>query len=45
MKEENRRRDEESVSQQEHIKRQTLEYEYQLKAALKQEKLEKEKAL
>ncbi len=45
MKEENRKRDEESVGSQEQIKRQTLEYEYQLKAALKQEKLDKERAL
>lgn len=30
-----RHRDEESVAKQEQIKRQTLEYEYQMKAALK----------
>lgn len=42
MREMRRARDEDSLSKQEQIKRQTMEYEYQLKASLKQQKLEEE---
>ena len=42
MREMRRHRDEESIAKQEHLKRQTLEYEYQMKAALKQQKLQEE---
>ena len=36
QRDESRRRDEESIQPQEQLKRDTLEYEYQLKASLKQ---------
>ena len=36
MREMRRSRDEESVSKQELMRRQTIEYEYQMKAAIKQ---------
>lgn len=42
MREARRARDEDSVAKQEQIRRQTLEYEYQLKASLKQQKLDEE---
>lgn len=41
-KEDSRARDEESMARQEQLKRDTLEYEYQLKASLKQQKLQEE---
>ena len=37
-----RQRDEDSVMKQEAIRRQTIEYEYQLKAAIKQQRLQEE---
>ena len=37
MREQRRQRDEESIAKQEALKRQTLEYEYQLKASLKEQ--------
>ena len=43
MAQEARQRDEESVQRQEQMKRDTLEYEYQLKASVKAQALEKEK--
>ena len=42
MKEQSRQADEQSIGRQEKIKRDTLEYEYQLKASLKQQKLQEE---
>ena len=42
MKEQSRQADEASIARQEKIKRDTLEYEYQLKASLKQQKLQEE---
>ena len=42
MKEQSRQADEQSIARQEKIKRDTLEYEYQLKASLKQQKLQEE---
>ena len=42
MREMRRHRDEDSVAKQEQMRRQTLEYEYQLKAGLKQQKLSEE---
>ena len=39
-----RARDEESVAKQEQQRRQTVEYEYQMKAALKQQRLQEELA-
>jgi hypothetical protein len=44
MKEAARHRDEESVAKQEGLRRQTLEYEYQLKAGHQQNKLEQQLA-
>ncbi len=45
MREMRRSRDEESVAKQEQMRRQTLEYEYQMKAALKQQKLRDEEEI
>lgn len=42
QREESRVRDEESIARQEQLKRDTLEYEHQLKASLKQQKLAQE---
>jgi hypothetical protein len=42
MREMRRQRDEESVAKQEAQRRQTIEYEYQMKAALKQQRLREE---
>lgn len=42
MREDERRRDEESIQKQEQLKRDTLEYQYQLEASLKQQKLKEE---
>ena len=42
MKEQSRQADEQSIGRQEKIKRDTLEYEYQLKASLKQQQLQEE---
>ncbi len=44
MREMRRARDEESVAKQEQQRRQTIEYEYQMKAALKQQRLQEELA-
>lgn len=44
MREMRRQRDEESVAKQEAQRRQTIEYEYQMKAALKQQRLQEELA-
>ena len=44
MREMRRQRDEESVAKQEAQRRQTIEYEYQMKAALKQQRLREELA-
>jgi len=44
MREMRRARDEESVAKQEQQRRQTVEYEYQMKAALKQQRLQEELA-
>jgi hypothetical protein len=44
MREQRRQRDEESIAKQEAIRRQTIEYEYQMKAALKQQRLQEELA-
>lgn len=40
MRQQRRALDEDSVARQEQMKRQTMEYEYQLKASLKQQALE-----
>jgi hypothetical protein len=40
MRQQRRSLDEDSVARQEQMKRQTMEYEYQLKASLKQQALE-----
>ena len=45
MRRQRREEDEESVAKQENLKRQTLEYEYQLKASIEQQKLNQEYAL
>jgi hypothetical protein len=44
MREQRRQRDEESTAKQEMMRRQTVEYEYQMKAALKQQRLQEELA-
>lgn len=43
IREERRKRDEESVAKQEAMKRQTIEYDYEFKAKLKAQKLAMEK--
>ena len=40
MRQQRRQLDEDSTARQEQLKRQTMEYEYQLKASLKQQALE-----
>jgi len=42
MRQQRRDADEDSISKQEQMKRQTLEYEYQLKASVKQQKINQE---
>lgn len=42
MRRQRREEDEESVAKQENLKRQTLEYEYQLKASIEQQKINQE---
>ena len=43
MRQQRRQADEESIARQEQIKRQTLEYEYQLKASVKQQQLDQQR--
>ena len=43
MRQERRNADEQSMARQEEIKRQTLEYEYRLKASVKQQQLDQQK--
>ena len=44
MREQRRQSDEESIQRQEGMKRQTLEFEYQLKASVEQQQLDQKKA-